>query len=81
MGQLEKNFDSDSFETRELAWELQQAHPDQQRIRYLIDAEADVRGALRLANLQEKDLLKRPSLRSLQLQKHLHEPRADVAGL
>jgi len=81
MGQLDKTAETDNFETRELAWELQQAHPDQQRIRYLLDSDADLRGALRLANLQEKDIMKRPSLRSLQLQKHLHEIRPDVAGL
>jgi hypothetical protein len=71
MGQLEKSSAADSYETRELAWELQQEFPDQARIRYFLDSDADLRGAMRLANLQLKDILKKPSLRGLRLQKLL----------
>ncbi len=81
MGQLDKTFTGESYETRELAWELQQPHPDQQRIRFLLDTEADLRMALRLANIGEKDILKRPALRPLQLQKYLHELPREAAGL
>lgn len=72
MGQLDNTYGEDSYETRELAWELQQAHPDQQRIRLFLENEADLRRALLLANIAEKDVLRRPSLKPLQLQKHLH---------
>ena len=71
MGQLDVTFTGENYETRELAWELQQPHPDQQRIRYLLDTEADLRMALRLANIGEKEILKRPALRPLQLQRYL----------
>lgn len=60
----------DNYETRELAWELQQPHPDQQRIKFFLDDGADLRRALRMANMAEKDLLKRPALRPL-VQRHL----------
>lgn len=70
MARLDTTADLDSYETRELAWELQQPHPDEQRIKFFVEHEACVKSALRLANMAEKDLLKRPSLRSLH--KHLH---------
>ncbi len=81
MGQLDKTFTAESYETRELAWELQQPHPDQQRIRFLLDTEADLRMALRLANIGEKEILKRPALRPLQLQKYLREMPLESAVL
>jgi hypothetical protein len=71
MGQLDTEYMDDSYETRELAWELQQHRPDQQRIRIFLEQEADLRRALRLANLQEKDLTRHPMLKSLHLEKHL----------
>lgn len=82
MGQLDATFTGENYETRELAWELQQPHPDQQRIRYLLDSTADLRAALRLANIGEKEILKRPALRPLQLQRYLLAiiPQ-DAAGL
>jgi len=82
MGQLDVTFTGENYETRELAWELQQPHPDQARIRYLLDTEADLRMALRLANIGEKEILKRPALRPLQLQRYLGAVQAqDVASL
>lgn len=60
----------ESYETRELTWELQQKHADTQRIKFLIEQGADIKHALHLAKIQEKDLMKRPELRPLQLQKH-----------
>lgn len=71
MGHLDTAPENDSYETRELAWELQQAHPDQQRIRFFLDNAACLRSALRMANLAEQDLLKRPALRPL-VQRHLN---------
>lgn len=71
MGQLDQDYDEFSYETRELAWELQQSYPDQQRIRFLLENEADLKGALKMARLQPKDVLKKPSLKPLQLQKLL----------
>ena len=79
MGQLDKT-SGDSYETRELAWELQQPHPDVQRIKFFLDNAADLRAAMRLANIQMKDLLKNPALRQLRLQKLL-EPQLETAGL
>ena len=73
MGQLDKTLDADTYETRELAWELQQNNPDQQRIKFFLENAACLRSACRLAKIAEKDLLKRPSLRSLQLQKFLEQ--------
>ena len=81
MGQLDNSFTAESYETRELAWELQQPHPDQQRIRFLLETEADLRMALRLANIGEKDILKRPALRPLQLQRFLRDAPLEAAGL
>ena len=79
MGQLDRSA-ADSYETRELAWELQQDHPDTQRIRFLLDGQGDLRTAMRIANIQMKDLLKKPALRQLRLQKLL-EPTLESAGL
>ncbi|HYD19287.1 MAG TPA: hypothetical protein VEF76_12495 [Patescibacteria group bacterium] len=70
MGRLDTTAATDTYETRELAWELQQPHPDETRIKFFIEHEACLRSALRMANMAEKDLLKRPNLRGLQ--KHLH---------
>ncbi len=71
MGQLDKSFNTESYETRELAWELQQSHPDQGRVRLFLEQEADLRSALRMANIAEADLVKKPALRSLHLERHL----------
>jgi hypothetical protein len=71
MGQLDKTFNGESYETRELAWELQQPHPDQGRVRFFLEQEADLRAALRMANIEERDILKKPALRPLHLQKRL----------
>jgi hypothetical protein len=71
MGQLDKDFDTDCYETRELAWELQQQHVDQQRIKLLLENGADLKGALKLAKIELRDILKKPSLKPLQLQRHL----------
>jgi predicted DNA binding CopG/RHH family protein len=79
MGQLDRT-NVESYETRELAWELQQDHPDAQRIKFFLDEQADLRVAMRLANIQMKDLLKKPSLRQLKLQRLL-EPVLENAGL
>lgn len=79
MGQLDRT-NIDSYETRELAWELQQEHPDTQRIRFLLDSQGDLRAAMRIADIQMKDLLKKPALKALRLQKLL-EPVLENAGL
>jgi hypothetical protein len=79
MGQLDRST-TDSYETRELAWELQQVSPDAHRIKYLLDGQADLRAAMRLGNIQMKDLLRKPELRQLRLQKLL-EPVLENAGL
>lgn len=79
MGQLDRS-NTESYETRELAWELQQDHPDSQRVKFLLDSQADLRVAMRLANIQMKDLLKKPEIRQLRLQKLL-EPVLENAGL
>jgi hypothetical protein len=73
MGQLDANFnaEAESYETRELAWELQQSNPDQQRIRMFLENQADLRQALKIADIREDDLLRKPALKPLQLQKHL----------
>jgi|GEM_PF-1285537 len=78
MGQYDPTFqtDADSYETRELAWELQQEHPDQMRIRLFLENAADLRAALKLAKLEERDLLKKPGLKPLQLQRHLQTQAA-----
>ncbi|MFN7115036.1 MAG: hypothetical protein ACK4PK_11835 [Alphaproteobacteria bacterium] len=72
MGQLDKTFNEESYETRELAWELQQPHPDHGRVRLFLEQDANLRDALRLANIEERDLLKKPALRTLHLERHLH---------
>lgn len=74
MGKMD--MDTECYETRELAWELQQSHPDQQRIRFLLENEADLKAALRLSKLKPEDVLKKPSLKPLQLQKRLESARA-----
>jgi hypothetical protein len=61
----------ENYETRELAWELTQEHKDSGRIRFLIDTGADVRHAFQLAKLNEKDVLKNPLLRPLNLGRYL----------
>lgn len=65
----------DSYETRELAWELQQPHPDQQRVRLFIEQNADLRRAMELSHLKETDLAKKPALKALHLQRHLGSPQ------
>lgn len=77
MGQLDTTA-TDSYETRELAWELQQEHPDTQRIKFFLDSQADLRAAMRLAGLQMKDLLKKPAFRALRLQKLLEPVTAGL---
>ncbi len=73
MGHLDTAvIDDECYETRELTWELQQKHADPQRIKFLIEQGADVARALSFARIQEKDIMKRPELRQLQLQRHLH---------
>jgi len=75
MGQLDANFnaEAESYETRELAWELQQTQPDQQRIRMFLENQADLRQALKIADINENELLRKPALKPLQLQKHLRQ--------
>lgn len=75
MGQLDTPAD-DNYETRELAWELQQPNPDQQRIKFFLDDGADLRSALRMANMAEKDIMKRPALRPI-VQRHLNGVRGN----
>lgn len=61
-----------SHDTEELALELGQPRIDPFRIKWLIeDCGADVGRALMLAHLKEQDLLKRPALRPLGLQRYL----------
>lgn len=72
MGQLDNTSNLESYETRELAWELQQPHPDQGRVRFFLEHDADLRRALLLAKIEERDLSRRAALRPLQLQRHLH---------
>jgi len=63
-----------SRDTEELALELGQPKIDPFRIKWLIeDCGADVGRALILAHLKEQDLLKRPALRPLGLQRYLRE--------
>lgn len=75
MGQLDAEFNAgaESYETRELAWELQQNQPDQQRIRMFLENQADLRQALKIAAIDEKEILRKPALKPLQLQKHLQQ--------
>jgi hypothetical protein len=80
MSSLEETFNAESYETRELAWELQQPNPDQQRIKIFLEQEANLRAALQLANMTEKDVVKNPALKPLQLQRHL-KAQSDTAGL
>jgi hypothetical protein len=62
-----------SADTEELALELEQPRIDRGRVKWLIeDRGADVGRAMILAHLKEQDLLKRPALRPLGLQKYLH---------
>lgn len=78
MGQLDADFnaEAESYETRELAWELQQSQPDQQRIRMFLENQADLRQALKIADIKETELLRKPALKPLQLQKHLQNGAA-----
>jgi hypothetical protein len=63
-----------SPDTEELALELGQPKIDPFRIKWLIeDCGADVGRALILAHLKEQDLLKRPALRPLGLQRYLQK--------
>jgi hypothetical protein len=65
--------DTISSETAELAQELQQERPDHHLIEWLInDRAADLFRAMKQAHLEEKDLLKKPQLRLLCLQRYLH---------
>lgn len=73
MAQMDMTAQEDSYETRELAWELQQPHPDQQRVRMFIEQSADLRRAMELSHLKETDLARKPALKALHLQKHLQE--------
>lgn len=68
---VDTTFGADSYETRELAWELQQPLADQERIRFLMDTGGDLRSALMIAKLSPQDLAKKPQLKPLQLHKHL----------
>jgi len=62
-----------SSDTQELAFELEQPKIDTFRVKWLIeDRGADVGHAMILAHLKEQDLLRRPALRPLGLQKYLH---------
>lgn len=76
MALLDTDVQHESYETRELAWELQQPHPDQQRIRLFLENNADLRAALRIARIAEKELLRKPGLKSLQLHRRLEAPLA-----
>ncbi|MBI1215706.1 MAG: hypothetical protein GC185_07805 [Alphaproteobacteria bacterium] len=80
MSSLENTFNAESYETRELAWELQQPNPDQQRIKIFLEQEADLRTALQIANMSEKDVMKNPALKPLQLHKRL-KTGSENAGL
>lgn len=72
MGQLDQAFDADvNYETRELAWELQQTRPDCQRVRLFLENAADLRAALRIANIKEAEVLKKPAFKTLHLEKYL----------
>lgn len=66
-----------SSETAELAAELLKEKPDRQLVAWLVDdCAADVMGAMRLAKLEEADMLKKPQLRALScLHKHLRRPK------
>jgi hypothetical protein len=73
MGQIDISSADMTTDTVELAWELQQPRPDRMRIQWLInDMQADVAGAMRLAHLEIKDVVKNPALKPLQLHKHIH---------
>jgi hypothetical protein len=73
MGQIDNSSADMTTDTVELAWELQQPRPDRMRIQWLInDMQADVAGAMRLAHLEIKDVIKNPALKPLQLHKHIH---------
>jgi hypothetical protein len=71
MGTVHDSFADASAETRELAWELKQDHPDQMRIRFLIDNQADLKMALSLADLRIEQISKMPVLRQMHLEKIL----------
>lgn len=66
--------DNVSSVTLELAMELQQEKPDHNLVKWLInDMEADVAYALKQAHIGEEDLMKKPQLRTLHLQKYLRK--------
>jgi len=67
---------TESYETRELAWELQQPHPDQMRIRLFLEQDADLRAALMIAHIEARDLTRKPGLKSLHLERHLDAVQA-----
>lgn len=77
MASLETTDSNDNYETRELAWEIQQPHPDQQRIKFFLEDGACLRSALRMANMAERELMKRPQLRTL-VQRHLNDHKEGV---
>lgn len=73
MAQTDIALENLDYQTRELSWELQQPHPDQQRIRMFLEQDADLRLAMAAANLHATDLLKKPAFKPLQLQRYLKE--------
>ncbi|MBI3441718.1 MAG: hypothetical protein HY052_07985 [Proteobacteria bacterium] len=75
MAKLElQSADNVSSVTLELAMELQQEKPDRNLVTWLInDMEADLTHAMMRAHLEEEDLLKKPQLRALHLQKYLRK--------
>lgn len=63
-----------SADTEELAMELSERRIDSFRVRWLIeDRGADVHAALRLARMQERDVMRNPALRPLGLDRYLHD--------
>jgi hypothetical protein len=70
-----------SPDTAELALELSKEKVDRCSVMWLIeDRGADVGRAMILAHLKEQDLLKRPALRPLGLQKYLQGHYSQTAG-
>lgn len=60
--------------TLELATELQQEKPDRNLVTWLInDMEADLAYAMNKAHIGEEDLMKKPQLKLLHLQKYLRK--------
>ncbi len=78
MGQLE-TVDT-TYETRELAWELQQPIPTSSESSFSSITPPDLRSALRMANMAEKDLMKRPALRPL-VARHLKRAHRELRAV